>query len=94
MSWSDTDFQRLDEKLDRLTEAVTKLAANERRLEAVESALIQLSQDTAARHEKLSEQERATRAELDKWRYLVLGGWAVIAFALAVALKHPALLGS
>ena len=74
MSWSDTDWQRMDEKLDRLVVAFAEFAH------------IQPQVDEMKREFKSLEQaNNEIRRELDKWVQRSVGVWAVAASVIAVA---------
>jgi hypothetical protein len=72
MAWSDTDFQRMDDKLDRLVTAMAELAHVEPQIKNVETRI-----------EKLEVKHAETRAELDKWVNRGIGGWALAATVAA-----------
>lgn len=80
MSWSDTDFARMDAKLDELVTAVAKLAANERRLDDLESDHRALAKEVKA----VDERRASDRRELDKWINRGMGMWALAASGFAI----------
>lgn len=75
MAWSDTDFQRMDDKLDRLVVAISELAHVEPQIKHVE-----------ARMDKLEAKQSETRAELDKWINRGIGVWAVAASLVSLVM--------
>jgi outer membrane murein-binding lipoprotein Lpp len=89
MSWSDTDFAKMDAKLDELVTAVAKLAANERRLDDLESDHKSLMTEVKAVDERRAEDRR----ELDKWINRSYGVWAFGATLIALAQMASKALG-
>jgi len=74
------DFHRLESKVDKLTDAVTRLILVEER-QTTQGERIGKVEVTMAQHDV---QITANRAEIDRWVQRGIGAWAVAAVLFAV----------
>lgn len=75
------DFRRLESKVDKLTDAVTRLILVEER-QTTQGERIGKCEVTLASHEA---QLAGNRAEIDRWVQRGIGAWAVAAVLFAIA---------
>lgn len=75
------DFKRLEGKVDKLTDAVTRLILVEER-QTTQGERIGKVEVTMAQHDV---QITANRAEIDRWVQRGIGAWAVAAVLFAIA---------
>lgn len=68
------DFQRLETKLDNLTEAVTKLVLLEER----QSIMAKTVEKQQEEHEKIKEEIVKVEAKIDKWVNRGFGAYGVL----------------
>jgi hypothetical protein len=74
MTMDQTDFLRLENKVDNLTEAVKSLVIVEERQVNQKVAIDTLSTRMSAAEELVRKADK----RIDKWINICLGGWAVI----------------
>lgn len=80
---ADSDFTRLEEKVDKLTDAVTQLVLLEerqiqlgRRLESAENSIVLHAEAIRALGERMQTEVYALHSKVDKWVNRGMGVWA------------------
>lgn len=88
---SDSDFARLEQKVDKLTDAVTQLVLLEerqiqlgRRMESVENSVVLHAEAIRSLSKETQSECYRLDSKIDKWVNRGIGGWAVIASAWAI----------
>lgn len=87
------DFVRLENKVDQLVEALTKLVLFEERqtkmgerLGEIEKQAVLDSNNCSKKIEELSKEVTSIDKTVAKWTNLVMGGWAVISFLVMLGM--------